>query len=153
MGFNQEARTISRLFFLVSWFPDLVFFSCVPTFIREAPASLSAASRLCRASRSSHSLDSSFVFVGSLQIFEHLSQSVTDLSSCPVYELFHSNFQRPDRCGGLVFWTQAVLAVRGRDRLCRRSGARAASGPGTSSRAQSLRHFSCTIHSTRQLSL
>jgi hypothetical protein len=31
---------ISRLFFLVSWFPDLVFFSCAPPFIREAPASL-----------------------------------------------------------------------------------------------------------------
>ncbi len=59
---------ISRLFFLVSWFPDLVFFSCAPPFIREAPASLSAALAAnasparTRASRSppTHSIPHSF---------------------------------------------------------------------------------------------
>src|SRR5207248_4468033 len=66
-----------------------------------------------------------------LQICEHLSQSVTDLSSFLVYGHFHSNLQRSHRCGGLVFWTQVVLAVRGRDRVCGGSGARAAPGPGT----------------------
>src|SRR4030095_7542052 len=49
----------------------------------------------------------------------------------PVNELFHSNFQHPDWRGDLVFWTQTVLAVRGRDRLCGGSRARAASGPGS----------------------
>src|SRR5437868_13714560 len=66
-----------------------------------------------------------------LQICEHLSQSVADLKSFSVNELFHSNCQRPHRRGGLILWTQAILAVRGRDRI--RSGSRActASGPRT----------------------
>ena len=49
----------------------------------------------------------------------------------PVNELFHSNSQHPDRRGDLTFWTQTVLALRGRDRLCGGSRARPAPGPGS----------------------
>src|SRR5204863_160337 len=53
------------------------------------------------------------------------------LDPFPANELFHSNSQHPDRRGDLTFWTQTVLALRGRDRLCGGSGARPASGPGS----------------------
>src|SRR6266702_6279548 len=66
-----------------------------------------------------------------LQICEHLSQSVADSNLLFVNEFVCTDRWRAHRRGDSVLRAQVILAVRGRDRICRGSGACTASSSRT----------------------